>query len=55
MEISSFFGDSVVSRDDFLEAVLREDAFAETDTWEGVLLRTDVVFRFSGSSGKRGM
>jgi hypothetical protein len=37
VEISSFFGDSVVSCHGFLEADLT--CFAEADTWEGVLLK----------------
>ena len=41
MEISGFFGDSVVLCDVFLETVLGEDVFAEADTQEDVLLRTE--------------
>lgn len=32
VEMSGFFGDSVVSCDAFLETVLSEDVFAEADT-----------------------
>ena len=47
VEMSGFFGDSVVSCDVFLETILWEDVFAEIDTWEDVLLRTDMWW-FSG-------
>ena len=40
VEISYFFGDSVVSCDVLLETVLREDVFAQADMWENILLRT---------------
>lgn len=54
MDISSFFGDTVESRDVFLETVLREDIFfAEADTCEDVLLRIDMGC-FPGSSLGKG-
>ena len=33
VEISDFFGDSLVSCDIFLETVLREDTLLRRDTW----------------------
>ena len=53
VEIPGSFGDSVVSRDVFLETVFWKEVSAEADTWEDVLLRTDVVF-FWKQPGKRG-
>lgn len=41
MDIFGFFGDLDVPCDIFLETVLWEDVFAEADTREAVLLRTD--------------
>jgi hypothetical protein len=46
VEIPGFFGDSVVSRDVFLETVLWEDVFAKADMWVDVLLRRDMWIFF---------
>lgn len=56
MKISSFFGDSVVLWDVFLEIVLfssREDVFTEADMWGDILLRMNRCC-FSRSSMERG-
>ena len=53
VEISGFFGHSVVSCDVFLETVLCNDVFAEAETWEDILLRKDLWY-FSGSRLEKG-
>ena len=56
MEMSGFLGDSVVLFVVvvfFLETVLREDVFVDTDIWENVLLRTDTWY-FSGGCLEKG-
>jgi hypothetical protein len=44
VDISGFFGDSVVSCNVFLEIVLREDVLAEADMWcsSGSFLEKDM-------------
>lgn len=51
---SGLFRDSVVSCDAFLKTVICEGVFAEADTWDNVLLRTDTWW-FSGGSQEKGM
>lgn len=49
MEFSSFIGDSVVSCGVISE---KKDVFAEVDTWEEALLRTDMWWNSGGSLEK---
>lgn len=49
VEISGFFGDSVVSWDVFLETILREDVSAEAGMWESVI--TENILNHCGSPG----
>jgi hypothetical protein len=54
VEISGFFVDSAVSYAVFLETVLKEVVCAEADTWEDVLLRTD-MWCFLEAAWEKGM